>query len=100
MSDLPTGGPSFSENAHIERVAVSAGQRKINLIWEYTQAIIAILVVIANIAVWTSIGFRGIKVDVPSSLTDALFVIIGFYYGRTNHTAVGGVGSKVPGQER
>ncbi len=75
---------------------VAAGQRKVNLIWEYTQAIVAILIVGANLAVWLSIAFRSTPVQMPGGLTDALFVIVGFYYGRTNHAAIGGPGPKPP----
>jgi hypothetical protein len=69
------------------------GQRKVNLIWEYTQATMAVLIVLANILVWVESALRP-GVNIPASLSDALFVIVGFYYGRTNHSATGGVGPK------
>src|SRR5579872_321051 len=72
---------------------VSAGQRKINLVWEYTQALIAIAVVIANLIVGVHVGLFGKAGDeVPSMLTNSLFLVIGFYFSRTNHSAIGGVG--------
>jgi hypothetical protein len=69
----------------------TAGQRRINLIWEYTQAMIAIFVTMALI--YTAIT----KVDSPE-IRDAFFLIIGFYFSRTNHAAIGGIGRK-PSQE-
>lgn len=68
----------------------TAGQRRINLIWEFTQAGIAIMVTLALI--YTAVN----KID-SAEIRDAFFLIIGFYFSRTNHAAIGGVGSK-PGQ--
>jgi hypothetical protein len=72
------------------------GQRKVNLIWEYTQAILAVLVVGANIALWIIVMFHGMPAQTPApeSLKDAMLVIITFYYARTNHEHIGGVGFK------
>ncbi len=65
----------------------TAGQRKINLIWEITQAIIAVVVTIALI-------FASLQqIDAPE-LKNAFFLIVGFYFSRTNHAAIGGIGSK------
>jgi hypothetical protein len=72
----------------------TAGQRRVNLIWEFTQAIIAILIVAANIFVWTSSAIKGSGQTAPAGLNDSLFVVITFYYTRTNHTRIGGVGEK------
>lgn len=65
-----------------------AGQRRINIIWEVTQAIIALFVIGANMgmAIWGK--------PVPESITNALFLIVGFYFSRTNHAAIGGTGAK------
>lgn len=64
---------------------VTAGQRRINLVWEMTQALIAFVITAA--VVYVSI----FQIDSPD-LGNAFFVIIGFYYGRVNHAARGGVG--------
>jgi len=75
----------------------SAGQRRINVIWEYTQAAIAILVVGANMIVGTYQGLINRGVDAPPYpviLSSSLFLIVGFYFSRTNHAAVGGIGPK------
>lgn len=77
------------------RDAVAQGQRRVNLIWEYTQALIAVSVVIANLVVGTVVGLNPqAKGEVPPMLTNALFLVVGFYFSRTNHTATGGVGRK------
>lgn len=70
------------------------GQRRVNLIWETTQALIALSVVGANIAVWVAIAMGHVLVTVPEGLTNALFLVVGFYFSRTNHTAIGGIGEK------
>ncbi len=74
----------------------TAGQRKVNLIWEYTQSIIAIVVVAANmtVAVWRGLGQGNTDTEYPVILSSALFLIVGFYFSRTNHAAIGGVGPK------
>lgn len=68
-----------------------AGQRKINLIWEYTQAAIAIAITLAII-------FCAVKKVESQELRNAWFLIIGFYFSRTNHAQIGGIGDK-PVQE-
>jgi cobalamin synthase len=72
----------------------SAGQRNINRIWEVTQATIAITV---TIVVLFAVALRDLKEAVLVFLTNILMVIIGFYFGRTNHQRTGGVGGDVAG---
>lgn len=73
----------------------TAGQRKINLIWEYTQAVIAIVVVVSNLAVGVIFGVKRIPAgEFPFILSSSLFLVLGFYFSRTNHAAIGGVGEK------
>lgn len=87
------------------------GQRHINLIWENTQSRIALMVVIAGIlinsVVISSIIFFGREVSVTQlalisislqfiNLTTG--IVIGFYFSRTNHAAIGGVGPQ-PSQQ-
>lgn len=72
----------------------TASQRKVNLIWEITQAFIAIVVVLANMIAALFNVFQNRAIDVPMMLSSALFLIIGFYFSRTNHTAIGGIGKK------
>ena len=63
----------------------SASQRKVNLIWEYSQSTIALIVVLANV-----LAVFVLPKDSPL-LANAFFLIVGFYFGRTNHTRIGGV---------
>jgi hypothetical protein len=76
-----------------------AGQRKVNLVWEYTQAAIALFVVVANLIVGVWFGLTAHQHPVPSVefppvLSNTMFLIVGFYFSRTNHQAVGGIGRK------
>ena len=69
----------------------TAGQRKVNLIWEYTQAIIALMVVISTMV-------AALKLDpgqqISTILSMAFGTVVGFYFSRTNHAAIGGIGRK------
>lgn len=66
---------------------VLRGQRTINLIWEVTQGFIAIGITAAVVYCATT------RID-SQELTNAFFLIVGFYFSRTNHAAIGGVGPK------
>lgn len=64
---------------------ITLGQRRINMIWEGTQSLIAILVTVAVIGcVW--IG------KTSELLAGAFGMIVGMYFQRTNHTKIGGIG--------
>lgn len=64
-----------------------AGQRRINLIWELTQATIAVLITTAVIL----LKVKKIESDV---LDNAFLIIITMYFVRTNHRLIGGIGEK------
>lgn len=66
---------------------VTEGQRHINRVWEYTQAAIAVLITLA-------IVYCAINKISSQDLTNSFFLIIGFYFSRTNHQAQGGTGAK------
>lgn len=85
---------SFTPMTTTQEDLVVAGQRRVNLIWEYTQAIIAITVVVANMIAALFNVFHGRSIDVPMILSSSLFLIIGFYFARTNHQNIGGIGPK------
>jgi len=78
--------PLDPTTTHQEDLTV-AGQRRVNLIWEYTQALVAVVITLA--VVYSSVA--GTMSDV---IENAFFLIIGFYYSRTNHSAIGGIGKK------
>lgn len=70
---------------------VTAGQRLVNLTWELTQSTIAIAVVLFTMvkAFLLSQGQ-----DIPTIMAVAFGTIVGFYFARTNHQAIGGIGKK------
>ncbi len=79
--------------AESERTAY--GRRRINILWELTQALIALTVTSSTVYASVVITLRS---DMDKTafifLTNVLFVVIGFYFGRTNHQRVGGVGGQ------
>jgi hypothetical protein len=79
--------PSLTPDTTAQQDKVSAGQRKVNLIWEATQATIAIMITAAVIY----IAVNKIESDV---LVNAFFLIVSMYFIRTNHSLIGGVGPK------
>lgn len=96
-----------------EENTVTAGQRKVNIMWETTQARIALFTVITNLGLnailCVVVVMFGIEVSVtqmalvtlclqPVSLTTG--IVIGFYFSRTNHVNIGGTGKKEQGQTR
>ncbi len=68
----------------VEQNLHTASQRRVNIIWEFTQAFIAIVVTLAN--VYAAL----LKID-SQPLNNTFFLVVGFYFGRTNHQRVGGV---------
>lgn len=74
----------LKSNTTAEEDKHSAGQRRVNLIWEYTQALVALSITGAEIYA----SLMGIE---SAQLNNAFFLIVGFYFGRTNHARVGGV---------
>ena len=69
----------------------TAGQRRVNLIWEYTQAVIALIVVISTMVAGIYFASTG---TVPTIFSVAFGTVVGFYFSRTNHQAIGGTGKK------
>jgi hypothetical protein len=82
MDEAPLNAPAVTT---LEEDLHSASQRKVNITWEYTQSFVAVVVVLANI-----VGALYTGADSPL-LANAFFLVIGFYFGRTNHARVGGV---------
>jgi len=72
-----------------EENRVTKGQRNVSLVWEYTQALIALTITFSVVAT-TIMKIENIY------LVNVMFLIVGFYFSRTNHQAVGGVGYKTP----
>src|SRR5688572_17627871 len=85
---------SLTPNTTLQEDITTAGQRRINMIWEITQSAISLIIVLGNVSVAVYHGFTGTASDFPSILSSSLFLVIGFYFSRTNHQAIGGVGQK------
>lgn len=83
----PTTKLSLPPDTTAEEDITTAGQRKVNLIWEMTQATIAILITLAMI-------YSEIKKFDSVAIRMGFSLIVGFYFSRTNHQAIGGVGKK------
>lgn len=77
----------------VETSLTTAGQRKINLIWEVTQGTIAVSITWAII--YTEINQISSNV-----LQNAFFLIVSMYFVRTNHILTGGVGKKTVTESR
>lgn len=73
----------------------TAGQRRINLIWEITQATVAISITWS--VIYTSINNIS---ESGGVLTNAFFLIVSMYFVRTNHQLIGGTGAKPVNQQR
>lgn len=78
--------PSVPAKTTFQQDLITAGQRRINVIWEITQATVTVLITLAAIYC----GVAGVKSEV---LNFAFIAIISTYYARTNHTKIGGVGA-------
>jgi hypothetical protein len=70
-----------------------AGQRRINLIWEFTQGAIGVL--ITGAIIYMAASGKNSK-----TLEDAFIMIITMYFVRTNHQLIGGIGQKPINQQR
>lgn len=74
---------------------VVAGQRHINLKWETTQQMIALLVTAAGVTICSYIivrGDQGLRAAAFLFLTNLAILVVNTYFQRTNHTKIGGVG--------
>jgi len=67
----------------------SYGQRRINLIWEVTQAVIAVVVTLATLYVAAQLALRSEgQTAAFLLLSNAFFLVIGFYFSRSNHNRI------------
>lgn len=89
-----TASPTSTE----EQDRHTASQRQINRYWERIQGFLAVLVtvtacVIAFILIWRAEYALGVGL-----ISSMVFLVIGFYFGRTNHEKVGGIQSPYQGR--
>lgn len=80
-------GTTLAPTTTEQEDVVTAGQRRVNLIWETVQATLAISITFAII-------YLAIVQTPAETITNAFFLIVGFYFSRTNHQAIGGEGKK------
>ena len=86
------GLDSLAATTTAQQDLVTAGQRRVNLIWELTQAAIALSVSGTTLFVAGNLAIRGGADMVTFGLlSNGFFLVIGFYFGRTNHQRTGGV---------
>lgn len=83
--------PPIPPTTTVQQDLIVAGQRRINLIWEFTQAAVTLL--ITGAAIYCAV--KGIDADV---LNFAFVAVISTYYARTNHTKIGGVSANDVGR--
>ncbi len=86
--------PSLPATTTHQEDITTAGQRRVNLIWEYTQAIIALVVVMATMASGVFMAYTHSQDQLPTIMSVAFGTVVGFYFSRTNHAAIGGIGPK------
>ena len=106
MSTMPEEPrAAIPPNTTQEEQLHTAAQRRINSIWELTQAGIAISITIATLFTIISLINRNTQILVPIEtlvlfmLATSFFLVIGFYFGRTNHARIGDVPSgKIEGK--
>jgi hypothetical protein len=79
-----------------EELRTGAGQRETSNMWESTQRQIALSVVSVALLVAGGLSAFGKTESIQTAALVFLFgvanLVIGFYFGRTNHQRVGGVG--------
>jgi hypothetical protein len=74
-----------AEGDRSQAALVTQGQRRVNLLWESTQAIIALGTVLTVLVLALN------NIRVPEVLQNMVFFIVGAYFSRTNHEKKGGV---------
>jgi len=82
---LRTSTPTTTE----EQDRKTAGQRHINVMWERTQQVIAILVTFVTLMACSYLVWRADQATaVPAFLllSNVFFLVVGTYFQRTNHT--------------
>lgn len=84
----------------LQQDLISASQRQVNIIWEHTQRNLAYSVVIGTIITDMLVGTGVLSVSSDFQMAALMQlnvmagIVIGFYFGRTNHQRTGGVGGE------
>lgn len=86
------GDPNIAPTTTAAEDIIHAGQRRINLIWETTQAVVAVMVTGFTLYVASMLALKEKEQTAAFLLlSNAFFVVITAYIQRTNHTKIGGV---------
>lgn len=93
VSNAANTNKSLAPTTTAQEDITKAGQRRINLIWEFTQGTVAVLITVAII-------YCSIIGKTSKTLEDAFIMIITMYFVRTNHQFIGGIGAKPINQQR
>jgi hypothetical protein len=89
MAESPPPSRPAAATTTAEQDLHSFGQRRINLIWEVTQALIAVVVTLATLYVAAQLALKGAgETAAFLLLSNAFFLVIGFYFSRSNHNRI------------
>ncbi len=83
---------SLPPTTTVQQDELAANQRRVNLVWELSQATIALGVTFTTlyVAAVLAISDQG-QTAAFLLLSNAFFLVIGFYFGRTNHARAGDI---------
>lgn len=86
---------SSTSERWLEHGLTKAGQRNINVMWERTQQIIAVIITLGSLHMCGWLIIYGTDSTLRSAafifITNLAFLVVGTYFQRTNHTKTGGV---------
>ncbi len=87
---------ALASAGHLEAdIHATAGQRRVNLLWEVTQGVIAISVTLTTLVVCATQVINGREGEGAFLLlSNVFFLVVGTYFQRTNHTKTGGVSGR------
>lgn len=97
MTDVqtPLDPQSLPPTTTREQDRHTEGQRHVNMTWETTQRLIALSVTWVSLSIASWLAIMGATESVQTAALVFVFgvanLVIGFYFGRTNHTRVGGI---------
>lgn len=92
---LEVPNPSLPATTTLQQDKTLKGQRDTSLFWEVTQAVIAVEVcTTACFTIIWKVVTGPTSADLPILLATMVGLVVGFYFSRTNHSAIGGIGTK------
>lgn len=91
--------PSLPPDTTAQQDLTHAGQRTVNLKWETTQSGIALMVTAITMLTAAVLAFVHPETQIPTIMSTGFGMVVGFYFARTNHASIGGVGPKPPAKE-